>query len=223
MKTPRWTVAILSHRPEFYPQARQSVLDQTVWGSGEVEIVGKECPLYWPDKIASLLRAASGEFFTLLPDDDQLAPTFGERHLWAMDEYKADLVYADVEIFGPRVARLGGLKPQIELPDFDPEVVRMHTVPWATFMVKTDLLRSCNDGNGYDGTQPLFDWDVDLALVQKLPRWYHLKKEFLYRFGDHQQNGSRIMSQDGEMGHKDAIAQLRRKWSDVIRAGPHLG
>jgi glycosyltransferase involved in cell wall biosynthesis len=204
MSTPNVSVCILSHRPELLPRALNSVHRQTY---RDFQILVSFAEAYWPDKLNDVMRAARGRWLVPLCDDDELAPTFLERHVTEGEKANADLVFSDIAVLGKHTQLIGPV--HIQLPEFDAEVLRMHCVPFFTALVSRELF---NAVGGYDGEQPFCDYDLWLRFCQAGAKAVHLRHEYLFQPHSHQHNGSRVMDAD------EAWRKLRAKHSALIVA-----
>lgn len=199
--TPLVSVLILSHRPALYLEARASVYAQTFT---DYEIVSKESPKYWGEKLNDLARGASGRWLCILCDDDTLSPTYLEKTLAAATlRPDASIIYTDLLIFGR-------LTVPLRLPEFDAEVLRMYCVPWMTCLIDRQLW---NTLGGYDPEQRYGDWDFYIRACKAGAVAVHVR-EPLVGVRDHQRAGSAIMD---TAQHDAALRALRQKHSALLQ------
>lgn len=203
LRPPNVSVLILSHRPDFLPKAIASVEAQTY---RDFEICVKACTHWWPEKMNELAKSARGRWIVPLCDDDELAPTFLERHVAEAEAHNADLVYSDLQIIGEYKARLG-MPIHILLPEFDAEVLRMNCVPFWTALVSRKMFW---DIGGYDGQQVFMDHDLWIRMCQAGARYRHLKKEYLFLPRAHGRNSSHVIDE------QEAWRLLRQKHSPLL-------
>lgn len=211
--TPLVSVLILSHRPALYLEARASVLAQTFT---DYEIVSKESPTYWGEKLNDLARGASGRWLCILCDDDTLTPTYLEKTLAAATlRPDASIIYTDLLVFGR-------LTVPLRLPEFDAEVLRMYCVPWMTCLIDRRLWNGEAHADykplpgtvaGYDPKQRYGDWDFYIRACQGGAVAVHVR-EPLVGVRDHQQAGSAIMD---TAQHDAALRALRQKHSALLQ------
>lgn len=205
---PLVSFVILSHERTLRRQAEDSVDAQTLPRS-EWELVVKEGAAYYPDKLPSLVRGATGKYVVPLCYDDEVAPTFAVEHVEAAERYGVPLVYSDIEVIGEDVARLPGGRLRIRLPDFSRDVLRHYCVPWVTCLWDREWCEA--RGVRYDGEQRYFDWDFPLQLCYAGATYHHLVDRYLFRSRVHAANGSRLLTE-----HELALPQLRAKWAGKI-------
>jgi hypothetical protein len=198
---PRVSVIVLSHRFEMAVAAMRSVKAQTY---GNVELILKHAEQYWPEKFQESWQGASGEYLVFLPDDDTLEESFVKRHVEAAEERSADLVYSDFYV-------TGRLRLKWHLPAFDAEVLRLHCVPYMTFLVRRDFWERVG---GWDGSLAYSDWDAAIRMYQAHALAVHLAGEFLWNRSEHAQAGSRLMDTPA---HDTALRALRDKHSAMAQ------
>lgn len=198
---PTVSVCILSHRPEYKAEAEASIRSQTLWASGTVEIVSKECPTYWGSKINEVIAGASGELIVPLCDDDRLAPTALEQmvtasrrldaahHESGSDSLRVDFIYSNIWLFGgPDGDRV------LELPDWHPVQPTQRCVPWVTALYKRALFtEELVDRVGYDPSLQYWDWDWSKRLAKAGKRGYRIP-EPLFHAREHPENGHKQMN-----------------------------
>lgn len=218
---PLVTVCMLSHRwrthSELVAQAEASVRAQRF--GGRLQFLAQRDEEYWPAKLDDIVGAARGRYFVVLPDDDELHPDFLQRHVSVAEATGADLVYSDIEIIGPSVEALG-MPVFLPLPEFDAEVIRLNQAPYFTCLWRRTVWERlvARDGYGYDGRQPMLDWDFPLRACQlrdPAVTYRHLQREYLYRARSHAANGAKL--QDNQA----AIRKLREKHSTLLIEETH--
>lgn len=195
---PRASVIILSHRAELLPDAFGSAHAQTY---ADTEIIVKYSAQYWPEKLNEAIRASSGEYFTVLCDDDLLQPTFLERTIAEADKAHADLAYTDHEIFGPLP-----LKWSFANLVWNRETLKTHCLPHFTALNRRDLFEKVG---GYDGAMSHTDWDYYWRCMEAGATAVHLPNEYLWKYRAHAGNGSRDFVGDSH------LAQLRAKHPEI--------
>lgn len=193
---PRVSVVILSHRPDLLPLAFDSAARQSY---PNVEILVKYHREYWPEKFEESWRSASGEYLVFLPDDDLLHVDFVRDHVAAAIQADADLVYSDL------VVMKDGFGMPWCLPAFDREVLKMHCVPWMTFLIRRAFLEQVG---GWDGSLRYSDWDLALRCYAAHAKAVHLKRLFLWTRTHHAGAGSSLMD---DQEHAEALRALRDK------------
>ena len=202
-ETPRVSVIVLSHRPDCYPRALASVAAQTY---ENVETILLHHKRYELDKFNRAALGASGKYLVFLPDDDELLPTFVARHVEEAERVNADVVYSDLYVTGPLLLKF-------QLPAFDREILRLHCVPYFTFMVRADFWRTLPNGyqghpGGWDGSLSHCDWDAGIRMYAAGAKVVHLEREFLWNRAHHAQSASLLMTKDQADA---ALVALRRK------------
>jgi glycosyltransferase involved in cell wall biosynthesis len=208
---PRVSVVILSHRFDLALEAARSIKAQSY---PNIEIVWKYHEAYWPEKFNEAWAAASGKYLVFLPDDDTLEPEFAARHVAEAERATADLVFSDFYVTGK-------LRLKWHLPAFDAEVLRVHCVPFMTFLVRREFWENLPNGThgargGWDGNQAYSDWDADIRMYQAHAKAVHLRGEFLWTRAEHAKAGSRLMD---DAAHAAALRALRDKHSAMAQSG----
>ncbi len=188
---PTVSVCILSHRPEFKAEAEASVRAQTLWATGTVEIVSKESPEYWGNKINEVIAGASGHLIVPLCDDDLLGDrTALEQWVRVLAEHPTvDFCYSNIWLFGgPDGDR------ELPLPDWHPHAPTQSCVPWVTACYRRELLTTkLYDRVGYDPSLQYWDWDFSKRLG-KTGKVGHRVPKCLFHAREHAANGHKQMN-----------------------------
>lgn len=188
---PTISVCILSHRPAYKAEAEASVRAQTLWATGTVEIVSKESPEYWGNKINEVIQGSSGQFIVPLCDDDLLGdPTALEQWLGVFAARpETDFTYSNIWLFGgPDGNR------ELALPEWHPHEPTQRCVPWVTAMYRRELLMTpLYDRIGYDPSLQYWDWDYANRLG-KTGKIGHRVNAPLFHAREHASNGHKQMN-----------------------------
>lgn len=188
---PTVSVCILSHRPEYKAEAEASVRAQTLWPTGTVEIVSKECPEYWGNKINEVIAGSSGVLVVPLCDDDLLGePTALEEWVRVFAEHPTvDFAYSNIWLFGGKDG-----DRELELPDWHPVVPTQRCCPWVTAMYRREVLTTTlYDRAGYDPALQYWDWDFSKRLGKTGKIGYRVPR-CLFHAREHDQNGHKQMN-----------------------------
>jgi hypothetical protein len=148
-----------------------SALDQTVPPEAIVVEIDHGHTGAGPTKTRAL-RKATTEWTVMLDDDDELMPTFVERHLESQAQTGVDVTYAmPYRTDSPGGHDGCGLHGQ----PFDPDELRRRSYIHGTSLIRTRLLQISGfqrpAGSDYD------DWGAFLALLDHGATFFHLTEQ----------------------------------------------
>lgn len=198
------SVVVLSHRFDMALDAMRSVKAQS-YPEDHVQLrLHHELP-YYPEKFNDAARGCRGKYLIFLPDDDTLEPEFITETVAEAERTNADAVITDHYVAGP-------LRLRWIMPMFDAEVLRMHAIPWITFLIRAGTFWTLPNGadaqiGGWDGTLFHADWDMGIRLYQAKAKVVQLHR-FLWNRTDHRNAASRMTT---EAEGVDAMRALRDK------------
>lgn len=179
---PRVSVLIRSHRPDLLAELKASLRAQD---HQPFQILTNEYAHDYESKLNDLAKAAVGEFYLVVPDDDLLAPVALSHMLKAVDATGADIAYSDVQQFGDSTA----IAPR---PPFTLATLRQEPPCWVASLVRGTLWRAVG------GHPPIAygDWAFWYECYKRGAKAVHIP-ETLYHLRVHADSGTAAMDREG--------------------------